>query len=88
MKRSGIIFDSKSGKIFGFPELINVKDFNDNNNFIFKNKSKSICQIFIILPILKISFPVSFYNIPPSNEKDSENNLNPSNFIANKILEI
>jgi hypothetical protein len=32
--RSGLIFDEKTGCVFGLPELVKIENFNDNFNFI------------------------------------------------------
>jgi hypothetical protein len=65
--RSGFIIDS-SGFIFGGVDPISIKDFNQNE--IFKNKSKEIMVIFLVIPLLKLSFIVSIFNIYTEKNED------------------
>jgi hypothetical protein len=89
--RGGLEFDIKTGLVL--PDPISIDKFNNDNNYIFNNKSDSIIQFFIIFPLLSVAFPIGFFNFPPSsnqnkqNEIQNENNeINSKNFIFNKII--
>jgi hypothetical protein len=58
--RSGYV-KHKSGYIFGGANPIKNIDFNSDK--IFENKSKEMIVIFINFPLIKLSFPVSVFNI-------------------------
>jgi hypothetical protein len=68
--KEGLVYNQRIKKIFGCPELINIKDFIPDKKKFDNMISKSCIVFFIHFPQINVSFPVSIYNLFLKNNEE------------------